>query len=331
MRKPCSGRIRKAHDMSRIGPVKGSRVCTAAMILCFFVFSLFLPGCNREVRSETGLDDLNCMIRLGVFPAGTEDSVNENITRFDAVLALEKLLGAGSENRTADYFRSIYYTKSVDFFVDAAGGAQAAPEDNVSAAQAYGMCLKALGYGERIDAEGAGAVGNIALEAGFGSGSGSELLSGNKITYGTYSVILSELLLLRTENTKEPVYRILAMMDSSFSDLLEYNGLYDDIPEELCPWFSFGIYVPGSFSAAVSTGRREWNASYSNITKDDLTAYAAYLESEGWTLEGRYASETEEGTVITLYYKEEPSSPDGEMGLVLKTNAQGILSWNLMA
>ena len=330
MIKPYSGRIRKALDMSRTGPLKGSIVCTAVMILCFFVFSLFFTGCSREVRSETGPDDLNCLIRLGVFPAGTDGSADDNITRFDAVLALQKLLGAGSENRTADYFRSIYYTKSVDFFVDA-GGAQAAPEDNVSADQAYGMCLKALGYGERIDAEGAESIANIAQEVGFGFRSGSGLFSGKKITYGTYSVILSELMLIRTENTKEPVYRILAMMDSSFSDLLEYNGLYDDIPEELCPLFSYGIYVPGSFSAAVSTDKREWTASYSQITDEDISAYAAVLESEGWILEGRYSSETEAGTMITLYYKEEPSAPDGEMGLVLKTTAQGTISWNLMA
>ena len=246
------------------------------LLLCIAVA---LTGCTRrKVYSNTGKDELDCFVRLGVFPAGSGDALNDQIRRFDAVLALQRLLGSGDEMRIADYFRTISYSGTVDFFEDASGAA-AASGDAVSATQAYTMCLKALGYGPELKEGGESSVTALASQAGFGSGdgSGSGLLSGNKITYGTYALILRELMLLRPEGNAEAVYRITAMMDSSYSDLLEYNGLYDDIPEELCPLFSYGRYGPGSFSAAVSEGKREWTSWYIRVLEADLDSYAELL------------------------------------------------------
>lgn len=299
-------------------------------VLLFLVLAVAIfAGCGRKVYSNSGSSETALLTRLGVYPDGAAEKVNDGIDRFNSVLALQRLLGAGDETRAADYFRSISYTGSVDFFIDA-DGTRAEPGDDLSASQAYGMCLKALGYIDAQEAQGQ-PVENIAAAAGFGTVNGSGLVNGNKMTYGSFAIILHELMFLKPRGAGDAVYRVTALMDSSFSDLLEYNGLYDDVPAELCPVFKKGFYSEGSFYAAVAPEKREWGASYVSVTEADLSDYTLLLESDGWIREGQYSSETEAGTVIILYYKAEASAPDGEMGLVLKYNAAGALRWVLMA
>lgn len=268
-------------------------------------------------------------VRLGVFDPGTDEKINGEITRFDAALFLERLLGASDESRAADYFRTVNVSGTVDFMTDPDGSAANA-EDGLGAAQAYAVCLQALDYftesRERFSDR--DAFYALAKEAGFGNG--SVLFEDERITVGQFALILRELLLCVPKGGTAPVYRILAYLDSGFKKLLTANGFYDDVPEELCPRFSFGRYVPGSFFSAVSDAKSEWSASYS-ITGDAGERYGLLLEKNGWILEGRYSSETEPGTEIWLYYKANESAPDGEMGLVLKLSADGILSWNLLA
>ena len=300
-----------------------------SVLLFLFFAALVFAGCGRKVYSNSGSDETALLSRLGVYPDGTADKVNDGIDRFNSVLALQRLLGAGDETRAADYFRSISYTGSVDFFIDA-DGTRAEPDDGLSASQAYGMCLKALGYIDGQEAQGQ-SIESIAAGAGFGTVNSSGLVSGNKLTYGSFALILHELLFLKPRGSEDAVYRVTALMDKSFSDLLEYNGLYDDVPAELCPVFKKGNYAEGSFYAAVASEKREWGASYVNVTEEDISDYTLLLESDGWIREGKYSSETEAGTVIILYYKAEASAPDGEMGLALKYNAGGTLRWDLMA
>ncbi len=322
-----SGIINKAQKESRAVPGSFGLLSVMLIILCFF---MLITGCGRKVYSDAGKEELERFVRLGIFPAGTGSEVNEQINRLNAVLALEKLIGAGSEDRTGDYFRSIYHSESIDFFANA-NGTKAGPDDNVSAAEAYEMCLKTLGYSKDIDTGTPETVNSISKSAGFGRLSGNGLIKSSKITYGEYSLILSDLMMLRVKDTGEPVYRILAMMDSSFSDLLKYNGLYDDIPVSLCPAFDFGIYVPGSFSSAVSNERREWAASYADTADEDVAAYRTLLENNGWILEGQYVTEDDAPSTILLFYKEEASSADGEAAVVLKISADGTVLWQLLA
>lgn len=298
--------------------------------LLFLVLIIAISsGCGRKVYSNSGSGETELLARLGVYPDAAAEKVNDGIDRFNSVLALQKLLGAGDETRAADYFRSISYTGSVDFFIDA-DGTRAEPGDGLSASQAYGMCLKALGYIDGQIEQGQ-SVDSIAAAAGFGTVNGSGLLTGDKMTYGSFAIILHELMFLKPRGAGDAVYRVTALMDKKFSDLLEYNGLYDDVPAELCPVFKKGYYSEGSFYAAVASEKREWGASYVSVSETDLSDYMLLLESDGWIREGKYSSETEAGTAIILYYKAEASAPDGEMGLVLKYNAAGTLRWVLMA
>ena len=298
------------------------RAAAAAVLLpaLILAFLCLAAGCHRgesKVYSDAGKNELERFVRLGVFPAGTESKVSDNITRFDAVLALERLIGAGDELRAADYFRQLATGDSVDFFADP-DGSTAETDGTVSAAQAYYMCLKAL----------AQPAGTSAEAAGFGYYAG--IIDSGKLTYGSYSLILSELLGLRPAGSAEPVYRITAAMDSEFFQLLKRNGLYDDVPAELAPVFSAGYYVPDSFTAAIAESS-EWSAQYSNVSADALTEYMTALEAGGWILEGRYVPESEPETTLYLYYKANGSAPDGEMGLVLRSTPEGLLTWALMA
>ncbi len=297
------------------GTVLTAVLLSLALLLCG------LAGCHRggdsKVYSDAGKTELERFVRLGVFPAGTGAKVSDNITRLDAVLALEKLIGAGDELRAADYIRQLGPELSVDFFADP-DGTDANMDSTVSAAQAYFMCLKALNYPADTAPE----------AAGFGYYAGT--LDSGKLTYGSYSLILSELLGLRPAGTDAPVYRITAAMDSGYLKLLKNNGLYDDIPAELVPVFSAGYYVPDSFSSASASGS-EWTARYAKVNAEALEAYFTELEAGGWILEGRYLPESEPDTTMYLYYKANSSAPDGEMGLVLKLTPDGMLTWALMA
>ena len=298
------------------------RIASALLTLAVLLISVFaFGGCGRsgenKVFSDAGKAELERFVRLGVFPAGTDAKVSDNITRFDAVLALERLLGAGDELRAADYFRQLAPEGSIDLFEDP-DGSSADAESAVSAAQAYHMCLKALGL-----------PGDTAPEtAGFGYYAGT--VDGDKLTYGSYSLILSELLGLRPEGSAEPVYRITAAMDSAFLKLLRNNGLYDDIPEELAPVFGAGYYVPDSF-AAVNAAYSEWSAQYSKVSAEALEAYIDRIEAEGWIPEGQYTPESEPDTKMYLYYQPNSDAPDGEMGLVLRLTPEGMLTWALLA
>jgi hypothetical protein len=301
----------------------------AALVLLFCVVLSCLYGCGTSVvHSDTGKDESDLMVRLGVYSSVLGSDVNAEITRFDAALALEKLLGAGNENRMADYFRSLSFSQTVDLMTDP-NGKQADAGDKVSGYAAYGMCLKALGYAAVSSGNyGENAVYDLASSAGFGASGG--LLKAKKLKVGEFAVILSELTVLKPEGRSEAVYRVAADLDPDFFELLKNNGLYDDVPENYCPRFNAGRYVPGSFSYAAYDDRKEWTASY--VTDEEgLALYKAALADAGWTLEGQYSSETEPGTVIMLYYKTTDLSSDGEAGIVLKYGANGLLSWNLLA
>lgn len=305
--------------------IRSRRACGMRTAVLLLLSTLMLCGCfagchrgaESIVHSDAGKTELERFVRLGVFPAGTGEKVADNISRLDAVLALERLIGAGDELRAADYIRQLGPELSVDFFTDPDGSA-AETDSNVSAAQAYGMCLKALNYPADTAPE----------AAGFGYYAG--LVDGSKLTYGSYALILTELLGLRPAGTDTPVYRITAAMDSEYFKLLKNNGLYDDIPDDLAPVFNAGFYVPDSFSA-VSAASSEWTARYAKVPAEALNAYLAQLEAGGWILEGRYLPESEPETIMYLYYKANSSAPDGEMGLVLKLTPDGVLTWALMA
>ncbi len=320
-----AGRIRR--DKAATHPF-----CALAAVLMLFVLLVSMVSCNSgspaAVYSDTGKTETELMVRLGIYSSVTGADVNAKISRFDAALSLEKLTGAGNENRAADFFRMISYPGTVDLMTDP-DGRQAEAEEKVSSYQAYSMCLKALGYGEAAaQVENADGLYELASNTGFGKGSG--IIKTNELTVGEYAVILSEFAVLRPNNATDAVYRILSTMDPDYCLLLKNNGLYDDVPLSLCPAFNYGIYVTGSFSEAAYDDKSEWTASY-YATEEEVSVYEELLRGSGWAKEGQYSSETEPGTVILLYYKAIETAHDGEAGIVLKYSADGLLSWNLLA
>ena len=315
-------------------PLSAFRAAALLFASAVTLLAFALSGCSGKALSVTGAEETALFVRLGVYDPGTEADYNSEIRRFDAVLALERLLGAGDEIRAADYFRLFPVGTTVDFFADA-GGVTAKADDNVSAVQAYGMCLKALGLAAGTSGDAAGAdsaVMSAAAGAGFGFSSG--VINDKKLTVGAFSVILSEFMMLRPSGESVPVYRLLAASDPDFMRLLLNNGCYDDVPQDIAPRFGGGYYKTGSFMSASGNGKKEWTAGYVKVSQPEIDEYIAKLESSGWVREGKYTAEPSEGNdsgdVIYLYYKTDADAFEGETGLAMRYG-NGELRWSVMS
>jgi len=316
------------------------RLFTAVLAAVIAVCALAaVAGCSRnKVHSDAGKTELETLTRLGIIDPENVPELEAEVTAYGLAGALERLTGAGDPTRAADYFRNFTLTYDVDFY-KAPSGTVLEPEAKISAADLYTACLQVLVYDPftaysstdgTTGLTGAEAVLALAQAAGFGYF--SDVQAADTVTYGKLALTLYELLLLRTSGSDRTVYMWLGDLDSSFRSLLLNNGLYDEIPETLAPRVAAGMYLPGTFLAAVKSGAgSEWQATYVKVSEAEKTAYFTLLEAEGWTLETRLASETESGTTVSLYYKAYEQGTDGEMGLTVKYSADGTLNWYLMA
>ena len=317
-----------------------SAVFAALAVLAAFCVLSFAAGCvRREVHSDAGITELETLTRLGIVDPKNVPEPDAEVTAYGLADALERLAGAGDHYRAADYFRNFTLNYDVDFY-RAPSGLILEPEAEISAAELYSACLQVLGYDPfaayagSVETGGTAgreeAVLELAKSAGFGYF--SEVQAGKTVNYRKLALTLYELLLLRTEGSERTVYMWLGDLDSGFRSLLVNNGLYDELPTELVPRINGGMYLPGTFLAAVKSGAgSEWQASYVNVSGSQLTAYFALLEADGWTLETRLEQSSEPAALIYLYYKAYAAGTDGEMGLTVKYSADGTLNWYLMA
>lgn len=161
----------------------------------------------------------------------------------------------------------------------------------------------------------------FAQTAGFQKAS---LLDTEASTYETLAQIYYEALFL---NTKEGTMLLKQMCaaNSTLAKAVEDAGIFAEVTTVL-PDFTAGVLVGGSAQTGGTT-YTETQVKYSQVTAEELKAYADIVKADGWVLQAAFVEEVEsKGTSVTYYTFQKAIQAKRYFAVLALDNDAGILT-----